>query len=321
MLARPILNRFLIQPARSCRWRLYERRFVRLLNSRKLEDFLAPRQFLKGASDQYLLWLCAYGSRLVDNPNGLIPTMPNDDVQRNWTGSTGETTLRQALRFFQIVRRMARRYSRDIAESVQVLDYGCGWGRIIRFFLRNVDHNNLYGCDCYPEAIEIAKRHNRWCTFEVVGPFPPTRFQPNKFDLIYLYSVFSHLSEDLHLALLQEFHRVLKPGGILIATTRTRGFILHCEKLRHQPKIPIQERGSSASFVDTASFLARYDEGRFCHSPTGGGGVLEPSFYGESCIPRKYVEHTWTQWFDLVEYRYADRKCDQNIICCRKREH
>jgi len=320
MSPKVIVSRLVVHPARVLRWRVYERRFVRSLNGRSIEDSGAPRHFLRGASDLFLLWLFAHGCGHRYNLSGVIPTMPDDDVQRNWTGHTGESTLREALNFFQIVCGMTRKYSGDFGENAQVLDYGCGWGRVIRFFLRDVDHANLYGCDCYPEAVETARSHNRWCTFEVVRPVPPTQFQSNKFDLIYLYSVFSHLSEDLHLRLLEEFHRILKPEGILVATTRARSFILDCEKLRHQSCVPIQERGSSASFVDTKAVLERYDQGLFCHSPTGGGGVLEPSFYGETCIPRKYVERTWTKWFDLVGYRYADRKCPQNTICCRKRE-
>jgi SAM-dependent methyltransferase len=319
MLAKAILHRFLIRPAVACRSHIYQRRFTAALNRRTSQNSLTPRRFLVGASDQYLLWVFANGPRLGYGLDSLIPQMPDDNVQRNWTGNTGETTLREALHFFQIVCAMTRNYSREIHENSSILDYGCGWGRIIRFFLRDVDPNCLYGCDCYPKALEIARSQNRWCNFELIEPFPPTSFVANKFDIIYLFSVFSHLSEELHLELLQEFHRILRPGGVVIATTRPRSQILRCERIRRQSYIPVQQRGESESFVETEYFLDRYDRGLFCHSPAGGGGVLEPSFYGESCIPREYVERVWTRWFDIMEYRYADRKCVQNTICCRKR--
>src|SRR5438309_300916 len=53
--------------------------------------------------------------------------------------------------------------------------------------------------------------------------------------LIYLYPVFSHFPEEMHLALLREFHRLLRPGGLLIAPTRQRNFILwqRGERERH----------------------------------------------------------------------------------------
>jgi len=319
MLGNAFLDRLVIGSVSTCRSHIYQRRFIASLNRRTSQDCLTPRCFLKGASDRYLLWVFANGFKLDYTPDELIPRLPDDDIQRNWTGATGENTLREALHFFQIVCAMSRDYSKEIGENSPVLDYGCGWGRVIRFFLRDVNHNNLHGCDCYPEALELAKSQNRWCHFELIKPFPPTLFSSNTFDIIYLFSVFSHLAEDIHLELLREFHRLLRPGGLVIATTRTREHILVCERIRRQGNVAIQERGQSVSFVETEYFLNQYDRGLFCHSPSGGGGVLEPSYYGESCISRKYVERVWTRWFDVMEYRYADRKCNQNTICCRKR--
>lgn len=320
MVARRLLKHFLVQPLRTWRWPMYENRFLDLVSNRKLERISSPRQILRGVSDQYLLWLFAYSMNFGYQLGDLIPTMPPDDMQRNWTGKMGEATLREALHFFQIIRAMASKYSGGVAEDTKILDYGCGWGRIVRFFLRDVNYQNLWGCDCYQKAIEAARSENRWCNFELIGPFPPTPFLANTFDIIYLFSVFSHLSEDLQLKLLPEFWRILRPGGILIATTRTRDFIILCERLRQRANIPVNEDGCKRSFIGTEAFLSRYDEGLFCHSPSGGGGILEPSFYGESCIPRKYVENVWTEWFEILEYRRADRRCNQNTICCRKRQ-
>ena len=51
---------------------------------------------------------------------------------------------------------------------------------------------------------ELAKRLRG--RFEVTPILPPTRFPDGHFDVIYLYSVFSHLSEAAHLAWLREFN-------------------------------------------------------------------------------------------------------------------
>jgi SAM-dependent methyltransferase len=298
----------------------YEKQFLTFLQRCALADISTPRDFYKACTDDYLLWLHTRSRRGGTSFDQFVPGLPPEDMQRNWTGSTGEATLREALNVYQLIATMAEQHGRGISKDTAVLDFGCGWGRIIRFFLRDVRHDNLYGIDCYSEAIDAARLANRWCTFELTNPLPPSRFDDKFFDIIYLYSVFSHLSEEAHLEWLAEFHRILKPGGLVIATTWRREFILECAELRKQKDLPVHQQSSAVSFEDTDYFLARYDAGLFCHSPTGGGGPLETSFYGQSCIPKAYVEQHWTPWFELMEYRYADTKClHQNAICGRKR--
>ena len=45
---------------------------------------------------------------------------------------------------------------------------------------------------------------------------PPTPYVTQSFDLIYALSVLSHLSEPLQRDWIAEFHRLLRPGGLLI---------------------------------------------------------------------------------------------------------
>src|SRR5205823_3371088 len=49
------------------------------------------------------------------------------------------------------------------------------------------------------------------------GPEPPTAFEAESFDLIWAVSVFTHLT-DSSAPWLLELHRLLKPGGLLVAT-------------------------------------------------------------------------------------------------------
>jgi SAM-dependent methyltransferase len=48
---------------------------------------------------------------------------------------------------------------------------------------------------------------------------PPALLDSNTFDLIYAFSVLTHLSVDLQKEWLAEFRRLLRPGGILIFST------------------------------------------------------------------------------------------------------
>ena len=279
---------------------------------------ITPHSAFKGTSDRYWYWVLVRGRQSTPALRDVIPGLPAESIQQNWTGSTGETTLREAYDFYRLVRDVARRYGRDIRPDTRVMDFGCGWGRIIRFFLRDVEPGNLVGCDCYAEALEAARNGNAWCDFRLIDPMPPSSFASESFDVIYLYSVFSHLSEEAHLKWLKEFHRLLRPGGLLFVTTRKRDFILQCAELRRRRDVPEYARGGVASFPDTEESLRRYDAGTYCHSATGGGGVLETSFYGETCIPKPYVEREWSKTFQVLEFLDHEPRCPQALIVAAK---
>lgn len=283
-------------------------------NSRKRP--VTPLSLFTKMTRDELKWIFLNYATLDDVIKEVVPSLPPKQMQLNWTGMSGDTTLTQALNFVDITYDCYRKIGKEIDVHTKILDFGCGWGRIIRFFMADVHHENLFGIDCYEEALEAAKQHNKWCQFSVSKTMPPTDCPDNSFDIIYLYSVFSHLSEEAHMLWVNEFNRLLKPGGLLIATTRPRQMILACKHLRDSKNLKEFESGAASSFLDNEAELQRYDDGLFCFSGTGGGGPLDSSFYGEACISKKYVERNWTSKFKLLDYRAADNKVDQNVICC-----
>jgi hypothetical protein len=153
----------------------------------------------------------------------------------------------------------------------------------------------------------------------VIGPHPPTPLAAESFGLIYLYSVFSHLPEETHWALLNEFHRLLVPGGMLIATTRARNYIYFCKNLRDDPRLnekPLWLRQSAAAFTNADAAIFEYDNGQFCYENLGDVNWL---FWGEACIPMGYVERRWREIIDVCEYIDDREACPQNVIVAHKR--
>jgi ubiquinone/menaquinone biosynthesis C-methylase UbiE len=226
--------------------------------------------------------------------------------------------LREAFSAYTLFKQIVQNHLEDSSRLNTVLDFGCGWGRIIRFFLKDIEPSDLWGIDCAAEVIEICKQTNKWCKFELIDPFPPTSFPDGTFDLIYCYSVFSHLSEEAHRKWLVEFRRILRPGGLLIATTWHREFIMRCAELRKQENRPVWLSGQARSFLDTAQVLSDYDSGKYLHSPVGGGGILDPSFFGETCIPKGYVLSHWTKHFKFLDFIDDRNLCSQNVIVVKK---
>src|SRR5262249_4106197 len=140
-----------------------------------------------------------------------------------------------------------------LARCDDILDFGCGWGRILRFFLKDLEPTRLWGADPVEEMIDFCRTSNPWCAFYCIDRTPPTPFRSDTFDCIYSFSVFSHLSEPMHRSWLGELHRILKPGGILIATTRDREFIRWCADLRTRVNLDAMHpgpRSSATAFPD-----------------------------------------------------------------------
>ena len=248
-----------------------------------------------------------------------LPGFPPEEFQISTIGNAGPGALLEGQRFYTLIKQYAHRLGMPLdPRETSILDFGCGWGRMTRFFLKDVAAENLYGVDVVPGMIQTCKSTISYGNFSVVTAEPPIRFAANSFDIIFAYSVFSHLAEKVHIKWIQEFSRLLKPGGILVATTQPRRFIALCESLRGEIResTSADSAGNSGwhealanSFLDTNAAYADYDNGRFLYSPTGGGPQLDRSFYGEALIPPQYVEREWTKYL-----RFRDFFDDVNVL-------
>jgi SAM-dependent methyltransferase len=117
----------------------------------------------------------------------------------------------------QSIRLALGRNEIPIDAMATILDFGCGSGRVIRYW-RELPAA-VYGSDYNPDLIRWCERHLRFARFQVNKPLPPLEFPSNFFDLIYALSVFTHLDEVAQLAWMHELRRVAKPGGHVIITT------------------------------------------------------------------------------------------------------
>jgi SAM-dependent methyltransferase len=292
---------------------------VRAAVAKSKEPGTTPKVWFSGVDDETWLWMNTFARRRRRAIANLLPQVPPPSFQENFTGHSGDSTLREGFNAYRIIKSSYERYIGPIGSCTAIMDFGCGWGRIIRFFLKDVDPEKLLGVDHFDGAVQVCRETNKWSRFSMIEPLPPTKFPEKSFDLIYLYSVFSHLPEEMHLLWLREFRRLLRPGGILIATTRRRDFIQWCEGLRHDPQLserPDWMRQSAMAFVDVDAALSDYDNGQFCYASLGKTGGW--SFWGEACIPRPYAEKNWNNIFEFCEYIDDLDICPQNVIVARR---
>lgn len=130
-------------------------------------------------------------------------------------------------------------------ENKDILDWGCGPGRIIRHMPEIIGGNcRFYGTDYNPKSIEWCSQNLPGIQFSLNQLAPPLVYEDTSMDVIYGISIFTHLSEEMHTAWAQELMRVLRPGGLLLLTTQGDIFRvkLSSEELEeyHQGKLVVR---------------------------------------------------------------------------------
>lgn len=173
--------------------------------------------------------LAAFGATLLDpgayypRASAFLPKMPSDQVQRDWTGTSGSILLEQSLAFINHV--VHTTGDAGAMASKRVLDFGIGWGRLARLWLKYLPPQQVSGCDAWDVSIQ----HARDCGLQntivhsdaLLGTLP---FQSKAFDLVYAFSIFTHLSERSFIGCLRGIREMLDVDGRVIFTVRPRNF-------------------------------------------------------------------------------------------------
>ena len=238
-----------------------------------------------------------------------VPGLPPDDVQIRFTGRTSQDNLKQAFSFYQYVCRVCQL---NKINSPKVLDFGGGWGRIARLFLRDTKPELITVADCLSDSIKWLRMTSNPCNIIKNDPFPPIVGLDAGYDVIYAFSVFSHLSENYLNAWVDYLITYLRPGARLVITTRGHHFI-DSLKRRHSEGI-VDDLTKTLPNPEEVS--ARYAKGEFQFYPTGGGGELHSDFYGETLIPRTYFEKKYGS--QLVSFTEDVENVDQAVVVLRK---
>lgn len=250
-----------------------------------------------------------------------LPGFPPDSIQINTTGQAGVATLKEAFVFYQDCVREFADLGKPVAQEHRLLDFGMGWGRIARFFLRELPLSHIHGIDVTSEFVDICRRTFRSENFYVTSPFPPTDLPDDTFDYVVGYSVFSHLSERACSEWMSEFHRVMKPGALVALTARGRPFFDYCESLKdkgHDGYLGALSR----VFDDVDAARTRYDRGEFVHSNANGvagGGAMSPEFYGETFMPEQYARQAYADMFVLERFVFDPSRQSHPVMFFRRK--
>lgn len=106
------------------------------------------------------------------------------------------------------------RFQDLVTPSARILDFGCGYGRILKI-LDEAGFENAIGIDISRQMLARAQRENPMLqTQHYDGEHIP--FVEREFDAVICSTVLNTVPDDVQLRqIFNEFSRVLKPGGIL----------------------------------------------------------------------------------------------------------
>lgn len=192
-----------------------------------------------------------------------------------------------------------------------IVDFGCGCGRALRHLKTMMNpQQRLIGLDPDREAIGWVQA-NLGIEAYALDDLPPAAQIPTATaDLILSHSVFTHLPEGVQFAWLAELARMLKPGGILIAS-------IHGAKV-----VDEYAKGLGASNLGDAQahFLAEVRAKKFFHV-VGKNSFEEalPAYYGAAFHDISYIAERWTGDFEVKAWFPTFALKHQDVLVLQRR--
>src|SRR4051812_21354752 len=147
-------------------------------------------------------------------------------------------------------------------ERIQgLLDFASGYGRVTRFLVRTVPAASVWVADVYAEGVRF--QAERFGVHALVSAIRPEDFVcAERFDVILVTSLFTHLPEERFVAWLRVLLGLLNPGGLLAFSA-------------HSPEV------LPAGVAMPAS--------GFLFVPTSESGSLDTSDYGSTWVTGDFV--------------------------------
>jgi len=188
---------------------------------------------------------------------------------------------------------------RDIADFSSILDWGCGCGRVGRYFGR-LPGIRYTGIDIDADNISWCKEHLPFGTYERVPLHPPTKLKGADFNLLFGISIFTHLKEKEQFEWLAELSRLAAPGAFVLMT-------IHGEVAAARAGLRLfRKYRKSHGFMDFGS------------DPSLKGYIDDEDYYRSTFHTHDYIRSEWSKYFDIIAIIPGYIGNNQDLVVMRK---
>jgi SAM-dependent methyltransferase len=182
---------------------------------------------------------------------------------------------------------LAKNFRTSFADYQTIMDWGCGSARITRHVLPAIGRSaTLVGFDIDEYAVNWSNI-NVGRFFNVCSTNPPLGQASASVDVVYAYSVFTHLATENMRIWVEEMARVLKPGGIGLFTV-----------LSDRAMVTLHPNLSRSSLKDW-NLVGVYDSAQNAQLESIG---VSGDYYRNVWCKRGFLDDVFAKHFDTVDF-------------------
>jgi SAM-dependent methyltransferase len=250
-------------------------------------------------------------SRRQVNPYAALYLRP-DDLSENLPGPDlrGRIGADNSFHYWLLGRTLYRQFERALRVAGArldrlrcIVDWGCGSGRVARHVVAALTADQRFaGFDIDAAAVAWAHAH-LGPYFSVCSKEPPLGMPAAEADLVYAYSVFTHLPRDTQKPWINEIARILRPGGLFLFTILSDTAVLALS--------PYPDRDFLANLLNTG-----IDDG----SPNRQLEAIDvgADYYRNVWMTADYVMQNWQPTFEVLQIE-RNFHFYQDLVICRRR--
>jgi len=232
----------------------------------------------------HILWK-APTVRQFDNLLSIVPDLPSPDVQARYAGASGMALLPRATDFIRVFEGGVGSALTRPLRNLSILDYGCGWGRLSRFFLRYCKPGGLVCADPGKAVIDVLKGGNFPAKIEHIDAVPDKLPFGQMFDVINLFSIFTHLPDWLVIRIMDRLRDCVKLSGVVVFTIRPKEFWPYYHSVTKEDRFAKAERD--------------HEKKGYVFVPDTSVAMQEKPAYGDSGFTHEYLMKRLSDW-DLI---------------------